>query len=187
MLPTTLPAGFTPSKTLSKALARTLGEKAVLSYQDGTKLPGQFIVVGVPTNTPIGQVERRYKDIVGGPDILEYINGFREIMYSVQVYREEEGKLAPNDQAELVRLYLQSSEGREEMMNYGLAFSRISEVRDLTQAVDSVQERRFQLDVFYNTVQTLEQIILSIESIDIIAVYQGAFATETQTIEVRKP
>lgn len=179
---------MTPAKLLAKALARYLGDTAVLSYEDGVKLRGQFTVVAVPANTPIGQAERRYQNqLVGvGVDVIETISAFREVMYTVNVYRDD-GDFTAKDVAEDVRLRLQRTSARQHMLGYGLAYSRISEVRDLTTPVDAAQEPRAQFDVFYNLVQTLDEVVLSIESIDIQASYQGAFSEHDDVIYVRKP
>lgn len=175
---------MTPAKTLSKALARFIGPNAVLSYQDGVKLPGQFFTVAVPSNLPVGNAEIRYKN--EGRDLSEVTSSFREVMYSVQVVRDTPDLTAADALAEL-RLRLQATRARQHMLGYGLGYSRIGEIRDLTGPVDAAQEPRFQFDVYYNTVQSITDVILSIESIDINANYQGAFHHHTHTIEVRKP
>lgn len=178
---------MTPSKTLAKALTRFIGENAVLSFQEGVKLKGQFFVVAVPSKAPIGQAEIRYRN--EGLDLVETTSTLREIMYSVQVYRDAKGEDAPTaaDAAEELRVRLQGTRARQHMLSFGLAFSRYGEIRDLTTPVDASQEPRFQFDVYYNIVQSITDVILSIESIDINASYQGAFHHHNHTIEVRKP
>lgn len=177
---------MTPAKTLAKALARLLGPTAVLSYQDGVKLPGQFITVAVPTNTPIGQAERAYSNDPLSPDLLEKISAFREVTYSVQVHRNLVDFTAA-DTAENIRLVLQATRARAHMLKFGLAYSKVSPTRDLTEMVDAAQEPRFQFEVTYNTVQTLTEVVTAIESIDITGRYQGAFVDHEETIQMRKP
>lgn len=161
---------MTPYKTLAKALARSIGADAVLSFQDGPKLQGQFVVVQVANKRPIGQAEIRYRNESAGPDLIEQVALSRELMYSVDVVRNS--TLTAADRAEEIQLRLHSNAVRQEMLAYGLAFTRISDTRDLTGGVDAAAEARFGFDVFYTTVQTIEATILSIESVEITGHFQ---------------
>lgn len=180
---------MTPSKTLAKALARFIGPAAVLAYQDGVKLPGQFYTVLVPANTPVGRAERREANDPDSPDILETIAGFREVMYSVTVLRDEpaDDGFTALDRAEELRMKMHSSAAREHMLGYGLALASVSAVRDLTQVEDAAQEPRAQFDLVYHAVQTLSSVVRAIESIDIIGHYEGAFHYHESTINLEKP
>jgi hypothetical protein len=177
---------MTPKKLLAKALARYLGDDAVLAFQDGVKLPGQFIVVAAPSTTPVGQATVRYVNALAGPDLIEKVEAMHEVMYSVEVVRNT-ALLDAGTRAEGIRLQLHGSAAREHMLSYGLAFKNIGAVRDLTQPVDAAEEPRFQFDAFYTTVQSIEATMLSIESIDINGHYRGAFGSVDDTIELRKP
>lgn len=163
---------MTPYKTLAKALARYIGDDAVLSFQDGPKLRGQFIVVQVANKRPIGQAEIRYRNEPTGPDVIEQVAAARDLMYSIDVVRNSDTHTAA-DRAEELQLRLHSSAARQEMLGYGLALTRISDTRDLTGGVDAAAEPRFGFDVFYNTVQTIEETILSIESVTITGHFQS--------------
>lgn len=177
---------MTPAKTLAKALTRFIGPNAVLAHQDGAKLQGQYVLVQVPQNRQLGGTEQRYSnDKVGGRDVVESIQAMREVMYSVQVVRD--GAQEAADRAEALRLGLLASAARQHMLGYGLAYSRTSDVRDLTNPSDAAQEPRFQFDVFYTTVQTIESVVYAIEGIDIIGDYRSAFHEHKATIQVRKP
>lgn len=177
---------MTPAKTLAKALARYIGGDAVLSFQDGPKMQGQFVVVQVPRNTPIGQLEIRYKNQPVGLDLIEQLQTLRKVMFTVDAVRD--ATLTASDRAEELRIKVHSSAARQELLSYGLALTSVSEVRDLTApGVDAAAEPRFGFDVFYSTVQTIEEVVLSIESIDITGHYRGQFTPTDSTIEVRKP
>lgn len=175
---------MTPYKTLAKALTRYIGEGAVLSFQDGPKLQGQFIVVQVANKRPIGQAEIRYRNAPADVDIIEQVAVARELMYSIDVVRNGATQTAA-DRAEELQLRLHSSAARQEMLGYGLALTRISDTRDLTGGVDAAAEPRFGFDVFYNVVQTVEETVLSIESVNITGHYRGQFTPVDSTIEVR--
>lgn len=177
---------MTPKKLLAKALARYLGADAVLAYQDGMKLPGQFVVVASPSTTPVGQATVRYTNDLTDVDLIEKVEAMHEVMYSVTVVRSTSA-LDAGSRAEAIRLELHGYAARAHMLEYGLAFKQIGAVRDLTQPVDAAEEPRFQFDAFYTTVQSIEATMLSIESIDINAHYRGAFGTVDDTIELRKP
>lgn len=183
---------MTPSKTLSKALGRTIaadGTSVVLAHGEGAKERGQFVVVNVPLNTPIGLAELRYANQPApARDVVETVSTFREVMFSVHVYRDlpNDGATA-EDLAERIRLRIQQTSFRQAMLAYGLAFSAVTPVRDVTTALDAAQEPRAQFDVYFNTIQTLAEVILSIESIDIHASYQGAFKEHDAIIQVRNP
>lgn len=161
---------MTPAKTLAKALARQIGEDAVLSFQDGPKMQGQFVVVQVVSTRPIGQAAVTYKNDTASPDLVETVSGPRELMYGVQVFRNGDLQLAA-DRAEELRLRLHSSAFREAMLAYGLGLVRVSEVRDLTVPIDAAAEPRFGFEVYYNTVQTVEATVLAIESITITGTF----------------
>lgn len=162
---------MTPYKTLAKALARYIGANAVLSFQDGPKLQGQFVVVQVANKRAIGQAEVRYRNEEAGPDLIERVALSRDLMYSLDVVRNSPTQTAA-DRAEELQLQLHSSAARQEMLSYGLALTRISDTRDLTGGVDAAAEPRFGFDVFYTAVQTIEETILSIESVEITGRFQ---------------
>lgn len=164
-----------PSKTLAKALARYIGDDAVLSFADGPKMLGQFIVVEVPVNRPVGQLEVRYRN-EGADELKEVLSTTRDVMYSINVARNSETHTAA-DRAEELRIKLHGSAARQHMLGYGLGLKSVGEVRDLTTPVDAAQESRFQFDVFYTTVQTIEETILSIESVTITGHFQRASAS----------
>lgn len=176
---------MTPRKILAKALARYLGEEAVLAYQQGLKQQGQFIVVTTSPTTPVGQAEVRYRNEDAGQDLVETVSATHEIMYSVEVVRDATADAGTR--AEEIRLQLHGNAARTHMLSYGLAFRRIGAVRDITGPVDAAQEPRFQFDAFYTTVQSIEATMLSIESIDINGHYRGEFGSVDDTIELRKP
>ncbi len=177
---------MTPKKTLAKALARYLGATAVLAYADGAKQRGQFMVVTTPSVVPVGQAEVRYRNNAAGVDLDETVSAMREVMYSVEVYRNAEAEDAGTT-AEKLWLKLHGVSAREHMLGYGLAFKSIGAIRDLTTPVDAAQEPRFQFDAYYTAIQTLEEVVLSIEGIDIHAAYRSAFSEHDTTIKVRKP
>lgn len=170
---------MTPAKTLAKALARQIGADSILSWQDGPKMQGQFVVVQVVSTRPIGQEEVRYKNDPNSLDVIETVYGKRELMYSVEVYRNSETTQAA-DRAELLRLKMCSTAFRYAMLSYGLGLVRVSEVRDRTNPVDAAAEARFGFDVFYNTVQTVEDTVLAIESVVITGIFQPVSATVTE-------
>lgn len=177
---------MTPKKTLAKALARYLGATAVLAYADGVKQLGQFMVVTTPSVVPVGQAEVRYRNQTAGLDLDETVYAMHEVMYSVEVYRNSPTEDAGTT-AETLRLRLHGTPARQHMLGYGLAFKSIGQVRDLTTPVDAAQEPRFQFDAYYTVVQSLADVVLSIESVDIHAAYRSAFSEHDTIIKVRKP
>lgn len=176
-------------KTLSKALASVIqdariGVTSVINNQNGPAgVNGQFASIGYPMSLNIGQDEQRYiDDTIGNVDMVETSSGFRELMFSVHVFKEE-----AVDSAELIRLSLRKHWARQIMLGFGMSFSRIGAVRDITATQDAGKEQRAQLDVYYNTIQSLTDIVLAIESVDITGVYEGSFHDHTDVIELRKP
>lgn len=178
---------MTPKKTLAKALARYLGAEAVLAFSDGVKQQGQFIVVAVPSTTPVGQASVKFKNQLAGQDLTETVYATHEIMYSVEVVRDNPTALDAGSRAEEIRLLMHMSEAREHMLSYGLAFKNIGAVRDITNPSDAQQQPRFQFDAYYTTVQSLESVIYSIQGINIHGKYRGAFSEHDAIIQVRKP
>lgn len=162
---------MTPYKTLAKALADVIGNDAILSFQDGPKMQGQFVVVQVANKRPIGQAEVRYRNEAAGLDLIEQVAMSRELMFSIDVVRNSTTQGAA-DRAEQLQLFVHSSAARQQLLAYGLAFKRVSDTRDLTGGVDAAAEARFGFDVFYTAVQSIEATILSIESVEITGHFQ---------------
>lgn len=176
-------------ETLSKALASVIqdariGVPSVIDNQNGPAgVNGQFASIGFPMSLNVGRDEQRFTDDTdGGVDLIETSSGFRELMFSVQIFKEE-----AVDSAEIARVSLRKHWARQIMLGFGMAFSRISAVRDITATQDAGREQRAQFDVYYNTIQSLTDIVLAIESVDITGTFEGSFHDHTDVINLRKP
>lgn len=176
-------------KTLAKAIAGVIqepriGVTALINNQNAPAgVNGQFASVGLPEILRVGKDEQRFEnDTIGNVDVVETSSGFRELRFSVQVFKEE-----AVDSAEIIRLSFPKHWARQQLLAVGMAFSRTGAVRDLTQTVDAGREERAQFDVFYNTIQSITDIVLAIESLDITGTYEGNFHDHTDVIELRKP
>lgn len=176
-------------KTLAKAVAATISDPRIgipvlIDNQNGPAgVNGQYVSVGFPDSTAIGRDTNRYaNDTVGGVDLIETSSGFRELRFSIHIFKDE-----AVDSAELIRISFRQHWARQFMLGFGMALSRVSILRDLTEAVNAGREQRAQFDVFYNTVQSIEDIVLAIESVDITGIYEGDFHDYTDVIQLRKP
>jgi hypothetical protein len=109
-----------------------------------------------------------YDNAVVGDNVVETVSGEREVVCSVQFFREG----ALNN---AVRLYalLYSDVGAEKMRELGIGLTDVSDVRDLTAIEDQTWEERSSIDITFS-VASVEQIeIGSIGSFELGLLYQS--------------
>lgn len=174
-------------KVLSKAICSVLsnpkiGQLCVLSNDNGTRPMGEYTTVGTPRISTIARDSRKYKNETTGPDLDETIAGLRSLDFSVTCYRGDAA-----DRAERARMAFRQTWVQEELLKTHLAFTSISEVRNLTEVEDAGMSDRFQFDVTLMTEQSITDVVLAIESVVIIGHYEGAFHEHTQTLTLEKP
>ena len=81
-------------KTLAKAVAAVIddpriGVPVLIDNQSGTAgINGQYASVGFPDSTGIGRDSQKFtNDTIGNVDLVETSFGFRELRFSIQVFR----------------------------------------------------------------------------------------------------
>ncbi len=172
-------------KTLMKALTSLIEDSrigtlsAIIANPGGPKPVGQFILVNLIELLSRGKDSNIYTNDMTSPDMVETSSGFREAWFSVKIFRED-----AMDVAEAIRLNLRKQWARQFMLTFGMALSRSTDIRDLSTPDDAERTQEAQFDVYYNTVQTLTDIVLSIESIEISGMYRGQFNPYDAVIQV---
>ena len=128
----------------------------------------------------VGWEQRTFEDNSGDSDLTETITGMREIMMSVSFYRDE-----AIDNARKVRIGLIRESIQELFSASGLAYTRASEVREISEPFQHGWEERSQFDIVLSAVGTDADIVNSILSVDMSAVYQFRGLIYNSNIEVQ--
>lgn len=160
-----------------------IGVTSLIDNQNGPKLLGQYASVSYPSSTAIGRDEQRLRnqDAADGTDLIETSMGFRQLMFSIVILRED-----AVDAAERIRLSVRKHWARAHMLERGMALSHVGPTRDITISLDAEREQRGQFDVFYNTVQSLEDVLHSIERVDIQGQFESRFVNHRQESIIRR-
>lgn len=174
------------SKPLAKMLCTILsdariGQECRLEDQDATRPTGEYTTVGLPSLSSHGRDARKYRNQPSedGTDLIESVVGMRMLRFSINFYRGDSAT-----RAEMARMSFKATWAMEKWASVGMGFMRTTEVRNLSEMEDAGREKRHQFDVFFNTSQSIENVIYAINSIQVIGHYEGQFQEHTQIIDV---
>lgn len=146
----------------------------------GTPRPqGSYASVDFVTDITIGLEESSLENNTEDPDLTETITGTREIMMSVNFYRD-----SAIDNARSFRTGLIRSSIQELFKESNLGLIGRSIVREIDEPLENGWEERSQMDITLSAVGTDSDLIRSIESVNISAEYQARGLTYNYTIEV---
>lgn len=148
---------------------------AIKAKQNAPRPEGSYASVNVSSISQIGWDESKLEDRTEDPDIDNTVSGDRLIMISLQFYRE-----GAKDNAHAVHIGLMRNFSIETFRAANLGFTKRSEVRGISEPLEDGWESRAQFDLYLSTVATDNEIIRSIEIIEI----DGEFQTRGKTIPV---
>lgn len=164
-----------------------IGITALIDNQNGPKRLGQYVSVGYPLALHVGEDEQQYRNQTGPGevDLNETSMGFRELRFSVTVLRNNDSGDSAVDAAERIRTVVRKAWAKEFMLARGMALARTGEVRDITETEDAEREQRGNVELFYNTIQCISDVVLAIEGLDITGNYQRQFNDYNTLIQLR--
>ncbi len=147
--------------------------------KDAPRPINAYADVDFVNDTGIGWEQRQLVNNGGDPDLTETLQGAREIMMSVNFYRSNAIDNARKVRIGLIRESIQSlfSAG-------GIGLTRRSEVREISEPLESGFEERSQFDIVLSAVGTDSDIVRSIESLDIAGEFQSRNLQFNFNIEV---
>jgi len=128
---------------------------------------GAYAVVDFLASESLGWEQRIFKDNVDNLDVTEYISGLRNITMSINFYRAN-----AMDNSRKVRIGLVRESIQSLFSSAGVGLVSRSEVRDIDSPTDDGWEERSQFDLVLNTVATDQDIVKSIQAIDITSEVQ---------------
>jgi len=140
----------------------------IKTKQEGAPRPqGAYAVVDFLASESLGWEQRIFKDNVDNLDVTEYISGLRNITMSINFYRAN-----AMDNSRKVRIGLVRESIQSLFSSAGVGLVSRSEVRDIDSPTDDGWEERSQFDLVLNTVATDQDIVKSIQAIDIASEFQ---------------
>ena len=147
--------------------------------RDAPRPQGPYAVVAFVASESIGLEQRVFEDNDDNLDLTEKISGLRNITMSINFYRANATGNSRNARIGLVRESIQSL-----FSSAGVGLVSRSEVRDIDSPTDDGWEERSQFDLVLNTVATDQDIVKSIQAIDITSEVQYRGPKYTFNIEV---
>lgn len=147
--------------------------------KDAPRPTGNYGDVDFVTGNDLGWEQFSRKDRTVDDDIDVTIEGLREIMMSIGFYRDNAIDNARSVRSGVVRESIQSL-----FSAAGIGLIRRSEVREISESLESGWEERAQFDIFLSAVGTDTDIITSIASVDIEGEFQARGLKYNFTVEV---
>jgi hypothetical protein len=157
----------------------TPGYTIKAKQEDAPRPQGAYAVVDFLASESLGWEQRIFKDNVDNLDVTEYISGLRNITMSINFYRAN-----AMDNSRKVRIGLVRESIQSLFSSAGVGLVSRSEVRDIDSPTDDGWEERSQFDLVLNTVATDQDIVKSIQAIDITSEVQYRGPKYTFNIEV---
>ena len=157
----------------------TPGYTIKAKQEDAPRPQGAYAVVDFLASESLGWEQRIFKDNVDNLDVTEYISGLRNITMSINFYRAN-----AMDNSRKVRIGLVRESIQSLFSSAGVGLVSRSEVRDIDSPTDDGWEERSQFDLVLNTLATDQDIVKSIQAIDITSEVQYRGPKYTFNIEV---
>ena len=153
----------------------------IKAKQKGAPRPtGPYADVDFISDNRVGWEQRTFENNQEDPDLTETIEGMREIMMSISFYRENSRDNSRQVRTGMIRESIQSL-----FKAAKLGYIRSSEVREISEALESGWEERSQFDIVLSAVGTDADIVSSILSVDIAGEYQSRGLIYNFNIEVQ--
>lgn len=175
-------------EALNKLLRDTINDVlispdyAIAARQPNAPRPeNPYASIGFVSDNNIGLEEYLLENRITDEDIDFSYSGLREVMFSIDFYRD-----SAIDNARSARTSLVRESVIEQWNQAGVGLARRSDVRDISDTLDDTWEERAQFDVFLSVVGTDQDIVRSILSLQI----QGQFQENSIynfTIDVEQP
>jgi hypothetical protein len=135
--------------------------------QNAPRPPGAYADVDLISDTGIGWDQYSIENNIADPDITVNTDQMRRIALSLGFYRQ--GAI---DNARLVQQALVRQSIQDIWRQGKVALIRRSEVREISSTLEDTWEERAQFDIMISVVGTDQDVIRSIQSVDIAGRYQ---------------
>lgn len=147
----------------------------IKAKQDANRPRGAYADINLTTITRVGLEEEVQVDRDEDPDIDSTVEGYRELLFSINFYREGAKNHAMAVQTGLVRNSI-----LEAFRAADLGLVTRSEVRDISESLENGWEERAQFDLIMSAIGTDDDIIRSIQIVNI----EGNFETRGTSIPI---
>jgi len=151
---------------------------AIRAQQNAPRPSGSYATVHVSTDTSVGWEE--FKEENEGEDIRISSSGSREIMVSINFFRDNAKDYARKTRTGFVRTTV-----TELLNSAALGVNRRSEVRGLSEVIDSSWEQRAQFDLILNAVGNDSELITTINAVTINGEYETGVSSIPIEIKVQ--
>ncbi len=148
--------------------------------KDAPRPLGSYGDVDFVSGSDLGWEQRSFEDNIGDDDLTETIIGMREIMMSLNFYRDDAINNARSVRTGLIRESIQTL-----FRTADIGLTRRSEVREISESLESGWEERAQFDIVLSAVGTDTDIVKSILTVDIAGEFQSRGLEYNFTIEVQ--
>ena len=143
-------------------LLATPGYTIKAKQKDAPRPTGPYGAVDFINDTNIGWEQRTFNNNMGDDDLTETIQGMREIMFSIDFYRDDSVDNSRRVRTGLIRKSIQ-----ELFRAADISLTSRSEVREISEPLASGFEERSQFDIVISAVGDDADIVRSILSVDI--------------------
>lgn len=157
----------------------TPGYTIKAKQENAPRPQGAYAVVDFLASESLGWEQHIFKDNTDNLDVTEYISGLRNITMSINFYRDN-----AMDNSRKVRIGLVRESIQSLFSSAGVGLVSRSGVRDIDSPTDDGWEERSQFDLVLNTVATDQDIVRSIQAIDMAGEFQYRGLTYNFDIEV---
>lgn len=159
-------------ETLNKAVRDIVNliissDFAIKANQNAPRLQTPHCSVHTMTIKSVGIEQKVLIDRIADPDLDETREGYREIMFSLNFYFDN-----AMDNAEQVKIGLTRNSILEFLKAADLGLANRSEVRAISEPLETGFEERAQFDFVLSAIGTDDDIITSIETLNIIGDFQ---------------
>jgi len=148
---------------------------AIKAKQNAPRPTTSYASVDTMISSSVGIEELKMTDRIIDPDIDSRRTGYREVMFSLQFYRDN-----AFDNATLTKIGFTRNSILETLRAADLGLATRSEVRDISEQLENGWEERAQFDLVLSAIGTDNDIITSIENV----VMDGGFQTRGKIIPV---
>lgn len=148
--------------------------------KDAPRPTGDYGDIDFVSDTGLGWEQFEYENRIADSDLDNTSKGMRQIMMSIGFYRDSSIDNARKVHSGLVRESVQAL-----FREAGIGLTRRSEVREISESLESGWEERGQFDIFLSAVGTDTDIVRSIETVDMAGEFQARGLIYNFNIEVQ--
>jgi hypothetical protein len=140
---------------------------------------GAFATVNMSFDQNVGWEQTTYENNDGDPDLTETVEGYRIITVSLNFYRKDSRDIARKYRTSLAR-----ESFRQLFTQANLGLLTRSEIRGISESLEDGWESRTQMDITLSAIGTDEEIVRSIESVDIMGEFQARELINNFNVEI---